>query len=167
MANELQPLLLPIARDPIVFTVGGEPVPKGRPRARVVTKFDPTKRRNVHVPQMYTPPETIAAEQAFSHMARPHRPRKPLAGPLRIDFVFVLPIPASWPARDKAAAVSGAKLPTGKPDLDNLEKLALDAMNGVFYLDDSQRCAGDSRKIYGLDPRTEVRIVPIIEGDVS
>ncbi len=165
--TDAQRVLIPIARDPIVFVVSGVPVPKGRPRARVIERYSPEKRRKVPTPQIYTPPETVAAEQAFLQMAKPHRPRKPLTGPLRVDLLFVLPVPASWPARDKAAALSGAKWPTGKPDRDNFEKLVLDALNGVFYVDDSQVCTGEITKIYGLDPRTEVRITPLIEGEMN
>jgi Holliday junction resolvase RusA-like endonuclease len=198
MTTEVQPLLLPIARDPIVFTVSGVPVPKGRPRARVIQRYATDdddvgdvvgagaprlrgransmtasdfralhQRRKVYVAQMYTPAETVAAEQVFLQLAMPHRPRKPLTGPLRVDLVFVMPIPSSWHPREKAAATNGARWPTGKPDRDNLEKLVLDALNKVFYLDDSQVCTGEITKIYGLDPRTEVRITPLIEGEMN
>lgn len=178
---ETQPLLLPVARDPIFFVVSGEPERKGRPRFRIffaknlvtqvvalvrsgrVAEILGALRKGINV-STYTPPETAAAEQVFALLAKPHRPEKPLTGPLRVDLLFVLPIPSSWPARDKAAAVSGARWPISRPDRDNYEKLALDAMSGIFYEDDSQVCAGETRKIYGLDPRTEVRITPILEG---
>lgn len=160
-AAEQQVPLVPLAREPISFVVGGVPTPKGRPRARVVIIGGrPTA-------QFYTPAETRAAEQIFLTLAMPAKPKQPLTGPLRLDLLFVLPIPPSWPVRERARAATGARWPSdrGTPDRDNLLKLVQDALNGVFWHDDSQICAGETRMIYGTDPRTEVRITQLIEGE--
>lgn len=180
--TERQAALLPLAPEPIYFVVPGPPHRKIRPKFRIFfaqgiavalrevilrdrdSELHATLRKFVKV-STYTEPETAVAEEAFQWAARKHRPRNLFTGPLRVDLVFVLPIPSSWPAAEKAAAVTGAKLPVGRPDRDNLEKLVLDAMKGMFYVDDSQVCAGETTKIYGVDPRTEVRITPILESD--
>ena len=48
-----------------------------------------------------------------------------------------MPIPASWSARKRAAAITGDVLPTGKPDIDNLVKAALDGVRGIVIGDDA------------------------------
>jgi len=45
-----------------------------------------------------------------------------------------------------------------KPDLDNYIKLVLDALNGVFYKDDSLICSIHAKKIYTTKPFTEIRL---------
>jgi Holliday junction resolvase RusA-like endonuclease len=55
---------------------------------------------------------------------------KPLAGPLELEVRIYLARPKSLPKKIKHAAK--------KPDLDNLVKLFLDAMNGVVFVDDAQ-----------------------------
>lgn len=156
----------------IEFVVHEPPLPKGRPRFRIM--FDRaglseiiscvsrgelaglgTVLRKVVNVQTYTPPETEAAEQAFRLLARKHRPRKPIAGPLRVDTIFVVAAPQKFPA-DRSRI-----WPHVKPDDDNYRKLVLDALNGEFWHDDGQVCGGSSFKVYGHPARTLVRIRPL------
>lgn len=48
--------------------------------------------------------------------------------------------------------------PTQRPDLDNYDKFLLDSLHNVFYNDDSQVIDIHSRKLYSLQPRTEITI---------
>lgn len=84
--------------------------------------------------------------------------RPPLLGPVAITVLAVLPIAKSWTKLDKAAALSGYKLPVGRPDLDNVVKLILDGCNGIVWGDDSQVTQTISRKIYGDTPRTVLTV---------
>lgn len=52
-------------------------------------------------------------------------------------------------------------------DLDNLEKLILDAMTSVLYPDDRQIIMLSSKKSYDINPRTEVIVMPVEEIDLS
>jgi Holliday junction resolvase RusA-like endonuclease len=115
------------------------------------------------VPYIHTHPaeQSEVDKRAFLTLAKPHRPRKPLEGPLQLDLVFIMPRPESWSRAKATAALSGVAWPTGKPDTDNLVKLVQDALNGVFWLDDAQVCVGSQRKVYGASPRTEVRITEL------
>lgn len=133
----------------IEFTIIGEPVAKGRPRASIIGR---PPHQHVHI---YTPAETEAAEQAFRLLARKYRPRKPLTGPLKVDTIFVVTPPQSFP-KDRSRL-----WPHVKPDDDNYRKLAIDAMNGEFFHDDGQVCGGESYKVYGSPARTVVRIRPL------
>ena len=44
------------------------------------------------------------------------------------------------------------------PDRDNCDKIILDALNGIFWKDDSRVCAGQVIKQYSETPRTEIYI---------
>lgn len=55
---------------------------------------------------------------------------------------------------------SSPKYPIGRPDIDNYIKFVLDALNGVFYKDDSQVVHIESIKEYSTEPKTIVRIYP-------
>ena len=57
-------------------------------------------------------------------------------GPVIIDLEFNFKKPKSWSKKKKAEA----DWHTSKPDMDNLEKSVLDALNGIAYKDDSQVC---------------------------
>jgi len=139
--------------NPIEFTIPGVPVPKGRPRGRMIGK-GPMARV-----QIYTPPETQAAESNFLMRAKKHRPPHMLDGPLRVDILFVVPAPASLHG-DRSR-----KWPEVRPDIDNYSKLVLDALNGIFWHDDGQVCASSVVKVYGHPPRTEVRITKLSDVD--
>ncbi len=47
---------------------------------------------------------------------------------------------------------------TSKPDRDNLDKLVLDALTGVFWVDDKVVCQGWLQKEYSDKPRIEIFI---------
>jgi Holliday junction resolvase RusA-like endonuclease len=76
----------------------------------------------------------------------------PFARPLAVSFDFVL-------EGDSSLA------PVGKRDgdLDNLEKLALDAMNGVVFEDDRLVVMKWSRKRFGDEPSVVILAVEISE----
>ncbi len=137
----------------IEFTIPGVPVPWGRV---VPVIFYVGGKARV---KMVTPEETRAAERAFALQSTKYRPRRPLDGPLRVDVIFVVPAPARLDA-DRSRI-----WPHVKPDEDNYRKLVLDALNGIFWHDDGQVCAGEGFKVYGHPPRTFVRIRPLTQED--
>ena len=55
------------------------------------------------------------------------------------------------------------KRPTVKPDLDNLDKAVMDALNKVAYKDDSQIVAKVSKKHYAEVPTVKVIISEYVE----
>ena len=141
----------------IAFSVLGHPTGKGRHRAAM---------RGGRV-AMYTPKKTEEAERSFLAQALPHKPAQPLDVPLTVTFFFIVPIPKSWSKAKQAQALRGGIFPTNRCDIDNLAKLALDSMNGVFYLDDKQVVSLAAMKLYGDVPRTDVRIEAINGGNTN
>ena len=120
--------------------VYGEPTPKGRPRVAMMGRF----------PTVYTPKETREAEDTFLQQAIKQKPETPLEGPLSISIKFYKIKPKSKPKK----VIHW----TTKPDLDNLVKLVIDALNKVFFQDDSQIIEIQATKQYDQTPRTEVEI---------
>ncbi len=112
--------------------------------------------------KVITPTKTRNAEQNFLAIAYQHRPPAPFTVALRLRVAFWFPIPRSWPNWKKAAVASQGDSDliqkTSKPDASNLLKLIEDAMNGVFYIDDSQLIDVQATKGYSIEPRTVVAI---------
>ena len=115
------------------------PVAKGRPR---MTRQG----------RAYTPAKTRLAENAIKAYLMGLDITEPLNGPLDVSVFAILPITQSWPQKKKADALAGLISPTGKPDLDNICKLVLDAANEILWRDDSQIVKLDLCKAYGGKP---------------
>lgn len=139
----------------IEFTILGEPVPWGRV---VPIVFRVGHQCRV---KMVTPEDTRAAEAAFAKEAALYRPRKPINGPIRMNTVFVVTPPRSFPA-DRSR-----DWPTVPPDEDNYRKLVLDSLKAVFFHNDAQVCGGENYKIYGSPARTFVQIFRLGPADVA
>lgn len=126
----------------IDITIPGAPVAKGRGRAT-------TKGR------VYTPAATRKAEDTLSGRAMALLAGVeglPLSGPLCLVATFTSVQPKSW-SRNKREANTA---PTSKPDVDNLLKLATDALNGIVWIDDSQIITITCSKVYGDAPSTRL-----------
>lgn len=129
------------------FILSGVPVPKGRPRLSTRGGFA----------RAYTPDKTRRFETAISEAARAAvGPIDPYQGAVEMEAHVIVPIPKSWPRRDKLAALEGRLRPEGKPDLDNYVKALADGMNGVVYADDAQIVSQIASKRYGEDPGVAV-----------
>ena len=111
------------------FFVETIPIAKGRPRyakrGNFVQTYTPTKTREY---------ENLIRENAIKAMGS----SKPLETPLKALLLFCMPIPKSTPKNALEAHLNGSIRHVKKPDLDNLAKSVLDAMNTVVFLDDSQ-----------------------------
>ena len=63
----------------------------------------------------------------------------------------------------KQKAIQGLKKPTTRPDLDNVIKIVLDALNGHAWHDDGQVIEIHACKKYDEIPRLEIEIYEISE----
>jgi Holliday junction resolvase RusA-like endonuclease len=124
----------------ICFTVFGQPVPQGRPRAFRRGRFL----------GFYDPPRSRSWKQEVRLQTRPFRPARPIQGPLAMEVHFILYRPKSLPRR----LVHHVR----KPDLDNFIKAVKDALKGLIYRDDSQIVRLSASKAYGDPPRVELII---------
>lgn len=135
----------------IKFTVYGEPVAQGRPRASTI---------NGHV-KMYDPKKSREFKQYVRLVASQHRPQELLTGPLKMKVKVFKPTLKSFSQKKKAAAEKGEIRPTTKPDVDNYIKSVFDGLNQVIWKDDSQVVDLQVSKFYSENPRIEVEIEEI------
>lgn len=106
-----------------------EPVAWQRPKTRIVNGWV----------QHYSPSKTKNYEKLIAEMYR-HRGKVywEKDEPICISIHFSMPIPKSTPTGKRAKMVEGDIAHTKRPDVDNLTKSILDALNGVAWADDSQ-----------------------------
>jgi Holliday junction resolvase RusA-like endonuclease len=133
----------------VAFVVDASPIGKGRPRFG---------RGHVYTPQKTRDYETQVAWKAKFAMAG----RRPISGPLRIALLFELAAPASWSKARSKSALDGEILPVGRPDLDNLIKCVLDAINCIVFADDSQIAEIFASKTYGAAPKVSASVTQIL-----
>lgn len=93
----------------------------------------------------------------------------PTGAPILLELLYGFAVPQSWPAWKREAALDGRVAVTAKPDLDNLEKLVKDALNGVVWADDAQVCRVVKAKVYTDRPRTVVSVtaLPLLPAQAS
>ena len=134
------------------FTVPGDP--KGTARAR--TFYDPRVGRMVSK----TPENTAVYENlvklCYQSAARGYR--FPDDSPLRISIRAYLGIAQRTAKKWRPGMLLGLIRPTKKPDVDNITKAVLDALNQVAYKDDAAIVQFSVEKFYSDNPRVEVII---------
>jgi len=134
----------------IVFDVPLEPKGKGRPRFSRHGKFT----------KVYTDQATLDYETAIQVCAgKAMGSQKPLETPLSVFLYIRLPIPQSYSKSRKTACLDGSERPAKKPDIDNVAKAFLDAMNGTIYLDDTQVVGLYIKKVYSAVAGVDVAIM--------
>lgn len=133
----------------VTYLVEGNPVGKGRPkfarRGNFVSTYTPTKTRD------YEDLIKEAANKAMGSTA-------PLETPMAVAIYITVPIPSSYSKKRREACLSGSERPIKKPDIDNIAKCFLDAMNGVVYWDDTQVLTLHVTKVYGTVGMVEVMV---------
>lgn len=127
--------------------------PKAQGRARI-------RRRGKFV-SMHDDPKSAKEKDKLYLIAQQQAPPEPFEGPLKVDITFYFSRPKSHYGTGKNAGVLKKTAPyhhITKPDIDNLRKLVMDALSGVFYIDDKQVCIGTTIKTYDDRPRTVINI---------
>ena len=133
----------------IEFVVFGEPVAKGRAKFCV---------RNGYA-MAYTPAKTRDAEGDFRTQALRYRPQEIITGAIKLSIIVYKSIPKAYSKKQSERAEAGEISPITRPDFDNYAKLVCDALNGVFWRDDSQIVDCRICKRYSMTPRVEVEII--------
>lgn len=130
------------------FTVYGKPQHKRRVRIGRAGNFTRTYKDN----------DEINAETTIQAVSISSKPRSPLVGALKCEIRAFFPVPVSASKAKKAQMLSGEILPTVKPDCDNIEKIYLDSLNGIYFLDDKQVVDIHTKKLYSETPRVEFSV---------
>ena len=133
----------------VTYQVEGNPVGKGRPRfarrGNFVSTYSPTKTRDY---------ESVIKDAAQKAMGS----NELLETPVTVAIYITVPIPQSYSKKRTEACLNGSERPIKKPDIDNIAKCFLDAMNQVVYLDDTQVLTLHVTKVYGTVGMVEVMV---------
>lgn len=134
-----------------LFEIHGNPIPQQQTRFSCRGGY----------PRTWNP--SSKDQERIQWQIRPYAPQEPLKGPVELTITFFLPIPKSTSSKKKIAMANRVILPCVKPDEDNLAYLITNALKKIVYEDDNQICAKHVYKYYGLDPKTVIRVRPILQ----
>ena len=136
----------------IHFQVEGDPKGKGRPRFTQAGKFT----------RVYTDKQTLDYEAVIkSYAAHAMGSSDPLETAVSVFLYVRLPVPQSYSKKRTEACLSGLEKPCKKPDIDNIAKTYLDAMNGVIFKDDTQVIDLHVKKVYSAVAGVNVMVMEV------
>ena len=102
---------------------------KGKERPRI----------NTYTCTAYTPNNTKDYENLIKQYFKIKYPRYvPLENRVSVKIMAYFKIPKSTTKKDKTLIEEGKLSPTKKPDIDNIVKIILDALNKMAFKDDNQ-----------------------------
>lgn len=129
------------------FEVPGKIIGKGRPRV------------NSYTGNVYTPTRTKDYETLVEQYFLLKYPRfKPFEGRVQVEINALFEVPKSTKQSDKELMLENKINPTKKPDIDNIVKIILDAMNGVAFKDDTQITKLFVEKTYSTSESVKIKI---------
>lgn len=136
----------------IHFQVEGDPKGKGRPRFGRFGKFT----------RVYTDKQTTDYEAVIkSYAAHAMGSSDPLETAVSVFLYVRLAVPQSYSKKRTEACLSGLENPCKKPDIDNIAKTYLDAMNGVIFKDDTQVIDLHVKKVYSAFAGVNVMVMEV------
>ena len=139
----------------VTITIVGEPMAKARPRVSIRGRYA----------KAYTPQKTINYENLVKVEYHSQKGKYFCKeSTLRASIIAYFKMPKNVSKRKYVSMVNGSLRPTKRPDLDNIAKIVLDALNGVAYADDSQICELYITKYYSEQPRVVLRLEEITDG---
>ena len=129
------------------FEVPGKITGKGRPRVNSYTGI------------VYTPTKTKDYESLIEQYFLLKYPRfKQIEQRTKVSIIAYFDIPKSTKKSDIAGMLNNETSPTKKPDIDNIVKIVLDAMNKFAFKDDTQITKLEVEKKYGNEEKIVVKI---------
>lgn len=128
----------------------GEPMGKQRPR--VVSRGGFTR--------AYTPEKTVNYETLIrlTWQSNAYKSDYTDCEPIVATITAYYDIPKAFSRAKREQAIKGQLKPLKKPDLDNVAKIILDALNGYAYKDDTQVSVLVVKKFYSATPRVEIEL---------
>ena len=129
------------------FEVIGEIKGKARPRV------------NTYTCQVNTPTSTKDYENLIKQYFQIKYPRYvPFENRVSVTIKAYFKVPKTTTKKDKALIEEGKLSPTKKPDIDNVVKIVLDALNKMAFKDDNQITKLQVEKFYGEEEKIYIKI---------
>ena len=141
----------------IMYTVVGIPKPQARPKV-----FHRTLKSGKPFVSTYSPKTDWFNLVYTKSLEQKKVLKNRLSGALRLNLIFCLPIPKSISKKKRTELHYVSK----RPDVDNLAKAVMDAINNVgLWEDDSQISCLQVEKIYSDEPRCLITIEELENGN--
>ncbi len=122
---------------------------KGKERPRV----------NTNTGIVYTPARTKDYEDLIKQYFLLKYPRyTTIEGRTSIDIIAYMKIPKKTSKKKESKMLEGEISPIKKPDIDNVAKVVLDALNKIVFKDDNQICKINVEKKYGEEEKLYIKI---------
>lgn len=116
-------------------------------------------RMNTYTGRAYTPTKTKNYEYLVKQLFIYKYPHfKIIEGRIKVTIIAYFDVPKSTSKVRKAQMLWGDISPTKKPDIDNIVKIILDALNKFAFQDDTQVTKLEVEKIYSETPKVYVKI---------
>ena len=129
------------------FEVPGKITGKGRPRVNTTTAI------------AYTPAKTKEYEELVKqYFIIKYRRINPLEGRIKINITAYFSVPKNTSKKQEKNMLNNAISPTKKPDIDNIAKIILDALNKLAFKDDNQITKLEIEKKYGTEEKIFVKV---------
>ncbi len=129
------------------FEVIGEIKGKARPRL------------NTYTGHIYTMKGTADYENLVRQYFVIKYPKYvPLENRVHVKIVAYLKIPKNMTKKDRKLVEEGTLSPIKKPDIDNIVKIILDALNKIAFKDDNQITKLEIEKFYAEEEKVYVKI---------
>lgn len=122
---------------------------KGKARPRV----------NTYTCQVYTPNNTKDYENLVKQYFKIHYPNsEPSENRVFVKITAYFKIPKNTSKKDLKLIEEGILSPTKKPDIDNVVKIVLDALNKLAFKDDNQITKLEVEKCYTMNNEEKLHI---------
>lgn len=129
------------------FEVIGEIKGKARPRL------------NTYTGQIYTLKGTMDYENLVRQYFTIKYPRYvPFENRVHVKIIAYLKMPKNMTKKNKLLVEQGVLSPIKKPDIDNIVKIILDALNKIAFKDDNQITKLEIEKFYAEEEKVYVKI---------
>ena len=129
------------------FEVPGKITGKGRPRVNTTTAI------------AYTPAKTKEYEELVKqYFIIKYRRINPLEGRIKINITAYFSVPKNTSKKQEENMLNNTISPTKKPDIDNIAKIILDALNKLAFKDDNQITKLEIEKKYGTEEKISVKV---------
>lgn len=129
------------------FEVPGKITGKGRPRVNTQTAI------------AYTPTKTREYEELVKqYFILKYRRINPLEGRIKIQIKAYMGMAKNISKKQKEEMIKNTISPTKKPDIDNIAKVILDALNKLAFKDDNQITKLEIEKFYAEEEKVYVKI---------
>ena len=121
-------------------------------------------RMNTYTGKAYTPNKTKNYEYLVRQLFIYKYPKfEPFEGKIKLNIIAYFELPKKVSKTKEEEMLTGKIRPTKRPDIDNITKIILDALNKFAYKDDAQIVEATTIKMYARTPKVLVRIEDLEE----